>query len=248
MDQDQQEWRAGILKGGISFYDAKKHPKLSIRIANKFQSYYFPIHRYGSKAAAEQAAKAKQMELNQQYNLYSNNWRPDPEGGVQVQTTQDQVMFVDTDVHETKLKNTRIWAVCHDGHYYARACVNGKYVPVHRLVAPELKIVDHFNGETMDNRRANLREGSGGVNQKNQAMRVDNASGHNGIGLYPKANPERYRVHWYEGGKQQSKSFNFTQYQSSDEAKEAAIAFRNTTYARIGSTNGQRPCKRKRED
>ena len=38
-----------------------------------------------------------------------------------------------------------------------------------------------------------------------------------------------------------------TQYQSPDEAKEAAIAFRNTTYARIGCTNGQRP-KRKRED
>ena len=47
----------------------------------------------------------------------------------------------------------------------------------HRLVLPEVDIVDHKYGNGLDNRKKNLIDGSGGVNQNNQALLSNNTSG-----------------------------------------------------------------------
>ena len=51
----------------------------------------------------------------------------------------------------------------------------------HQLVLTGVDIVDHRDGKTLDNRKKNLRDGSGGVNANNQALRDDNTSGTNGV-------------------------------------------------------------------
>lgn len=41
---------------------------------------------------------------------------------------------------------------------YARASIGGKKVRMHRLILPEAKIIDHKDGNGINNTRANLRE------------------------------------------------------------------------------------------
>lgn len=50
------------------------------------------------------------------------------------------------------------WSISPDG--YARATINKKRYYIHRFLIPNAKIVDHINGNTLDNRRENLREAS----------------------------------------------------------------------------------------
>ena len=108
----------------------------------------------------------------------------------------------------------------------------------HRLVLPEVDIVDHRNGKTLDNRKKNLRDGSGGVNQNNQALLSNNTSGANGI-HFDEPN-KRWRAAWYENGKLKSKSFSIKKYGSDEKAKQEAIMHRKDVDVITGCTNGDR--------
>jgi len=72
--------------------------------------------------------------------------------------------------------------------YYAghwKRLPNGKYlvIPMHRLImdAPENRLVDHRNGDGLDNRRSNLRLATSGQNNTNTRNRSDNTSGYRGV-------------------------------------------------------------------
>jgi len=59
----------------------------------------------------------------------------------------------------------------------------GTYVKLHRLImhAPDGHEIDHVSGDTLDNRRANLRVATRSQNVANQKRRKDNASGFKGV-------------------------------------------------------------------
>jgi hypothetical protein len=67
---------------------------------------------------------------------------------------------------------------------YARGMKNGKEVKMHRLIMgisdPNIQ-VDHINGNTLDNRKINLRESNNATNHMNQSVRSDNKSGFKGV-------------------------------------------------------------------
>ena len=73
------------------------------------------------------------------------------------------------------------------GVYYARGRVlrGGKWVKVymHRFLtnAADDAVVDHVNGNKLDNRRCNLRVCNVAQNMKNQSRRSDNTTGFKGV-------------------------------------------------------------------
>lgn len=67
--------------------------------------------------------------------------------------------------------------------FYARRYQSGKYVWMHRVIldCPSHKQCDHANGNTLDNRRANLREATHNQNVRHARRRRDNTTGFKGV-------------------------------------------------------------------
>lgn len=74
-----------------------------------------------------------------------------------------------------------LWSL-RNGYAYAR-----KAGYLHRFVRPGLPLVDHEDRDPKNNRRSNLRDGTGGVNSRNSAPR-SSASGYRGV--------SRMRTRW----------------------------------------------------
>ena len=73
-----------------------------------------------------------------------------------------------------------------NGNYYVRCQVNKIHIYAHRLItkAPAGYLVDHINGDTLDNRLCNLRVCSASQNSMNKPRGANNTSGYKGVCLH----------------------------------------------------------------
>jgi len=129
-----------------------------------------------------------------------------------------------------------------------------KTVALHTILMPDAAVVDHINGDTLDNRRSNLRSANDLINGNNRRMNINNTSGVNGIkrvvktpkiinGVKRGRNRNYFEVVWYNNGKKYTKCFSFDPKNILDEEEvfEKAKAFRKEIDALKGCTNGERP-------
>lgn len=80
--------------------------------------------------------------------------------------------------------------------FYLSCRINGKRAYFHRLAigAPPGREVDHVNGDTLDNRRSNLRLCTSTENKRNQTASRSTPSGYKGVSLSHKSKPWRANI------------------------------------------------------
>ena len=110
---------------------------------------------------------------------------------ISIELTQNQTAIIDAaDLH---LVQNRKWLYNKSGAYCGYAAYfyydedgNQKIQYLHRLLCPTAPdmCVDHINGDTLDNRRSNLREVTKGQNCMNKRKPSNNTSGYKGVSLH----------------------------------------------------------------
>lgn len=80
--------------------------------------------------------------------------------------------------------------------FYARKNIIGTTIPMHRVIvgAIEGQIVDHINGNGLDNRKCNLRIVTNSQNAMNQGISKNNTTGYKGVDYRKKENKFRARI------------------------------------------------------
>jgi hypothetical protein len=142
----------------------------------------------------------------------------------EIQLTQGKVALVDDDIYEY-LNQWKWYASKLSGKFYARRSVriNKKYAGyllMHRFIMnPDIGlVVDHQNGNTLDNRKCNIRICTYSENRMNSVKTIYNKSGYKG-------------VHWHKLGKKwvSTIEINKTKHYLGlfCEIKEAAKAYNN---------------------
>jgi len=100
------------------------------------------------------------------------------------------------------------------GHVYAKVAT----VPLHRILmgSPPGCDIDHINGNTLDNRRSNLRIVSRSVNNVNSS-KVWAKSGYKGVGFHP------FSGLWYARMKKDGKVHSFGYHKTPERAHVARL-------------------------
>lgn len=92
-------------------------------------------------------------------------------------------------IQDSDLNNTK-WHVIHSkSRSYATGYENSHHVYMHRIILSRIlgyrlskyQLVDHINGDTLDNRRENLRIATLSQNAMNRKIRRDSKSGFKGV-------------------------------------------------------------------
>tara|TARA_R100000951_G_C2616669_1_gene172999 strand:- start:144 stop:635 length:492 start_codon:yes stop_codon:yes gene_type:complete len=131
----------------------------------------------------------------------------------------DNLFRYEGDMLYKKWKGKRKWVCCNDlklsGNGYIQIGVNGKMMLLHRLVYlfhnPEWNIsdncsdnlIDHINGNKLDNRIENLRV----VTHSQNTQNITHCRGHPIRGVSYKTRNNVWTAHWSINGKQKAKSF-----------------------------------------
>lgn len=121
-------------------------------------------------------------------------------------------------------------------YYYAASTVDGKCVRLHQFIMSTIGykglVVDHINGNTLDNTRQNLRVVSASQNISNQILSINSSTGL--YNVYPnKDGSKPYRVSISVKGKRKS----IGRYYSRDEAIRVANMVRRMYYGPVSMLN-----------
>jgi hypothetical protein len=102
------------------------------------------------------------------------------------------------DEEDLWLISFRKWQVNqrNEGYIYFTSRINGNHSSLHREIikCPKSYFVDHINGNTLDNRKENLRVCTRSENIRNQKTRIDNTTGFKGVGYDKSRNKYKARI------------------------------------------------------
>ena len=127
---------------------------------------------------------------------------PDPSYRL-IPLTQGQTAIVDTEDYERFLKFNwyASWCSYTKSFYARRDDKNRRRRYMHREVlrCSQIEKVDHWNHNTLDNRRKNLRKATKSQNNQNKRMQSNNKSGY--IGVYWFEQTQKWQAYISVGGK-----------------------------------------------
>lgn len=83
------------------------------------------------------------------------------------------------DEEDEYLLHKYLWSTSVGG--YATTNIDRKTVRLHRMILPDVKLIDHINCNKLDNRKSNLRSADKSTNGHNRGNQVNNTSGAKGV-------------------------------------------------------------------
>lgn len=142
-----------------------------------------------------------------------------------MQLTQGKTVFFDKKFLSEIVKYTWCAAIAYKPTdlWYAITYKEGKRIYMHKVIKPEWEIVDHIDGNALNNRSKNLRNGSGGINARNQKTR-NTTTGVTGVTI--SSNGLSVCARWHDSSKKlKGRSFSIKKY-GFDTAMKMAVALR----------------------
>ena len=128
--------------------------------------------------------------------------------------------------------------VCKSGNHWTIK-FKKRMVKVHRIiweltfgVIPENYVVDHIDGDSLNNSIGNLRVVSSETNSRNRCMSRRNTSGFSGVSF--RKNYNAYQACWMENDKLRTKTFSVNKY-GKDEAFRLACEWRQQMIAELNA-------------
>lgn len=207
-----------------------KYIEVSFTNGRSRTSKTFTISHFDSEKDARRAAETyrygESLRRGEVYNQYRRVWTDDGTVLLEVEAHyRDTTAIFICNYQDLEIVKSRIWHISTEGYVKTR---DNDYF--HQKVLPGYGKVDHINGNGKDNRRANLRDGSNGVNDRNQKKSARNTSGITGVQFLKDTNA--WSARWKEDGKNRSKTFSVKEY--GDKARQLAIDTRQAVNERLG--------------
>jgi len=153
----------------------------------------------------------------------------------QIPLTRGLVAIVD-DEDYARLSHFKWYALYGRGACYAAHTVSQKpykVIPMHRLIlyAPSRMEVDHANGDTLDNRRCNLRLASRAQNARNSKIHRTNKSGYKGVDFRKRERRWRAQIMF------QGKTYHLGYFDTAELAAQAYDAAARMAFGKFARTN-----------
>lgn len=193
------DWEGGKYSGNYK----KINDKYKARITHNRKTYSKTFN-------SENNAEHWLIEKSKEFGILKNRYRvSEDQTYLEVELTQGKILLCDIE-DIPYVQNYKWFSKKDKDNYYCCGSLNNTKYNFHRLIKPwgkenEWKQVDHINRNGLDNRRKNLRDGSGKINANNCRLREDNTS--NKTGVHYSNYDKCWVVQWNENDKRRKKSF-----------------------------------------
>jgi hypothetical protein len=143
-----------------------------------------------------------------------------------LELTNGGVTLVDDDIYE--LVKQHNWRRDSAANHVVRTTgpkKNRRLIRLHRFVmkAQSGQIVDHVNGDVLDNRRENLRFADKSTNAMNRGKQINNKSGYKGVSWSHAM--KKWHAQMMSGVKKVLSSYHSSKEEAHEAYKEAALIF-----------------------
>ena len=237
------EWKGGILRGGITFHKTKRAYIVQFRHEGKVISKGFSFSKYPTSEDTKRAAEEWHRQKCHENGWILCRWREgDIPNTIEIELSNGGTTVIDAEDFP-KVEGLRVFGYTAPGKHVRYARTNGhpQVNYIHNLLVPQFTQVDHINRNGLDNRKCNLREGSGSVNSHNRRKRHDNTSGKTGVSRQIGRGGPGWRALWMENGKRHSRYFADEKHGGSERAFDLAFQLREKKEKDLCIRNGKEP-------